>query len=94
VDLDAEFGSTFLTIRMQEAYAPQRHFCGGILFICEIGGRMARRRILASGMARQIISAAGMKRYRANYRSVDAVASVGFLCCGIQSTRVETAVLL
>lgn len=55
---------------------------------------MARRRILASGMAQQIISAAGMKRYRVDYRWIDAVASVGFPCCGIQSTRAGTVLLL
>jgi hypothetical protein len=63
------------------------------LFICENGGRMTRRRILARGMVRQIISAAGRKHYRASHRWTDGLASIGFLCCGIRSTRVETAVL-
>ena len=54
---------------------------------------MARGRIVARGMVRQLISAAGIKRYGTNHRSIDGLASIGFLCCGIRSTRVETAVL-
>jgi hypothetical protein len=54
---------------------------------------MARSRILARGMVRQIVSAAGRKHYRASHRWTDGLASIGFFCCGIRSTRVETAVL-
>src|SRR6266446_9204888 len=92
-DLDAEFGSTFLTIRMQEPMHPSDASVVPSYFICENGGRMARRRILARGMVRRIISAAGRKNHRASHRSTDGLASIGFLCCGIRSTRVETAVL-
>src|SRR5438132_3323975 len=54
---------------------------------------VARRRILARGMVRQILSAAERRDYRASHRWTDGLASSGLLWSGIHSTRVETAVL-
>src|SRR5260221_11368148 len=56
-----------------------------ILFICEDGGRMARRRILERGTVRQINSAAGGKKTCTHPKN-DGVVVIGLFCFGNSST--------